>query len=182
MGSGCALLAGSLPLSRGRRQHRGRLRGHVQLAAHGQRPGGADARQRVARARLSSTRFCRHLGHDLLALDIAANTPFKDPTVYSYASPRAGDSTFAAMYDHLVPNTFRIANRMDLVPKLPMPPLYDHVHGLYEVNPVQLLPLPPKVLVRPELACDHILSTYLFLLSRNAGGPVIPLEARCSLP
>jgi predicted lipase len=116
----------------------------------------------------------------LLALDVAANTLFTNPTVYSYASPRAGDSTFAAMYDHLVPNTFRIANRMDIVPKLPMPPLYDHVHGLYEVNPVQLLPLPPKVLIRPELACEHILSSYLFLLSLKSGGPVIPLEARCA--
>jgi len=118
----------------------------------------------------------------LLALDVAANTIFKNPTVYSYASPRTGDSTFAAMYDHLVPNTFRIANRVDIVPKLPMPPLYGHVNGLNEVNPIQLLPLPAKILVRPELACEHILSSYLFLLSLESGGPVIPLEARCSLP
>jgi predicted lipase len=116
----------------------------------------------------------------LLALDVAANTIFTNPTVYSYASPRAGDSTFAAMYDHLVPNTYRIANRVDIVPKLPMPPLYGHVKGLYELNPIQLLPLPPKVLVRPELACEHILSSYLFMLSLKSGGPVIPLEARCS--
>src|SRR5471032_2214329 len=66
------------------------------------------------------------------------------PTVYSYASPRAGDGAFAAMYNHLVPDTFRIANRVDIVPKLPLPPLYDHVLGIYEVNPVLLLPLPPK--------------------------------------
>jgi hypothetical protein len=118
----------------------------------------------------------------LLALDIAANTPFTNPTVFSYASPRAGDSTFAAMYDHLVPNTFRIANRVDIVPKLPMPPLYDHVNGLYEVNPIQLLPLPAKILVRPDLACEHILDTYLFLLSLKSGGPVIPLDARCVPP
>ena len=118
----------------------------------------------------------------LLALDVAANTIFKNPTVYSYASPRTGDSTFAAMYDHLVPDTYRIANRVDIVPKLPMPPLYDHVNGLYEVNPIQLLPLPPKILVKPELACEHILSTYLFLLSLKSGGAVIPLGAGCSPP
>ncbi len=118
----------------------------------------------------------------LLALDVAANTPFTNPTVYTFASPRAGDSTFTAMYDHLVPNTFRIANRMDLVPKLPLPPLYDHVKGLNEVNPVQLTPLPPKILVRPELACEHILSTYLYLLSLTSGGPVIPLSSGCTPP
>ena len=134
----------------------------------------------------TSVTICGHsLGGGLvtlLALDVAANTMFTNPTVYSYASPRAGDSTFTAMYDHLVPNTFRIANRMDLVPKLPLPPLYDHVKGLNELNPVQLLPLPPKVLIRPELACEHILSSYLYLLSLQSGGPVIPLSSGCLPP
>jgi hypothetical protein len=117
----------------------------------------------------------------LLALDVAANTIFTNPTVYSYASPRTGDPAFVAMYDHLVPNTFRIANRVDLVPKLPLPPLYDHVDRLFEVNPVQFLPLPPKILIRPDLACEHILSSYLFLLSLQSGGPVIPLDGNCAL-
>ena len=116
----------------------------------------------------------------LLALDVAANTPFKNPTVYSYASPRTGDSTFAAIYNHMVPNTFRIANRVDIVPKLPLPPLYEHVNQPFEVNPVQLLPLPPKILIRPDLACEHILTSYLYLLSLGAGGPVIPLDAKCT--
>jgi predicted lipase len=52
----------------------------------------------------------------LLALDMAANTAFTDPAVYSYASPRAGDSAFVSTYNHLVSRTCRIANRMDLVP------------------------------------------------------------------
>jgi predicted lipase len=115
----------------------------------------------------------------LLALDVAANTIFKNPTVYSYASPRTGDGTFAAMYNHMVPATIRIANRVDLVPKLPMPPLYDHVLGLSEVNPVQLLPLPPKILVSPTIACEHVLNSYLYLLSLGAGGAVLPLGAAC---
>src|SRR5208283_4495565 len=91
----------------------------------------------------------------LLALDVAANTNFKDPAVYTFASPRTGDQVFVNTYDHWVPDTVRIANRMDLVPKLPLPPLYAHVLGLEELNPLQLLPLPPKVLVKPELACEH---------------------------
>lgn len=116
----------------------------------------------------------------LLALDVSANSIFKNPTVYSYASPRAGDPSFVAMYNHMVPNTFRVANRVDLVPKLPLPPLYDHVLGLYELNPVQLLPLPPKILVNPTIACEHILDTYLYLLSVASGGPVLPLDAACN--
>jgi hypothetical protein len=115
----------------------------------------------------------------LLALDVSVNSIFRNPTVYSYASPRAGDASFVAMYNHMVPNTFRIANRVDLVPKLPLPPLYDHVLGLYELNPVQLLPLPPRILVKPTIACEHILDTYLYLLSVTSGGPVLPLDAEC---
>jgi hypothetical protein len=116
----------------------------------------------------------------LLGLDVAVNTIFKNPTVYTYASPRTGDSAFTAFYDHMVPNTIRVANRMDLVPKLPMPPLYDHVSTPSELNPVQMLPLPPKILVKPTLACEHILDTYLYLLSLAAGGEVIPLDAGCA--
>lgn len=115
----------------------------------------------------------------LLALDVAANTSFTNPTAYTYASPRTGDSNFVSLYNHLVPNTFRIANRVDIVPKLPTPPLYDHVLGLYELNPIQWTPLPPKVLVKPDIACEHILTTYLYLLSLQSGGAVLPLEARC---
>jgi hypothetical protein len=116
----------------------------------------------------------------LLALDVAANasSPFNNPTVYTYASPRTGDPIFAATYNHVVHDTTRIANRMDLVPKLPLPPLYEHVVGLFELNPV-VLSIPPQVLVKAEIVCEHILTTYLFLLSRLAGGPPLQLDPKC---
>ncbi len=99
----------------------------------------------------------------LLALDVAANTPFKNPAVYTYASPRTGGPLFASTYNQVVPNTFRVAGRLDLVPKLPLPPLYEHVNTLYELNSVQL-GISPKILIKPELACLHVLASYLFLL------------------
>jgi len=114
----------------------------------------------------------------LLALDVAANTPFKNPMVYTYASPRTGGPQFAATYNQVVPGTTRIAGRLDLVPKLPLPPVYEHVLGLYELNSVQL-GIPPKVLIKTELVCLHILTSYLYLLSRKAGGTVLPLDADC---
>jgi len=70
------------------------------------------------------------------------------------------------------------AGRLDLVPKLPLPPLYDHVLGLYEVNSIQL-GIPPKILIKPELACLHILTSYLYLLSKQATGAVLPLIPQC---
>jgi Lipase (class 3) len=116
----------------------------------------------------------------LLALDVAANTSFKQPIVYTYASPRTGDTAFANTYNQVITNSFRIANRVDLVPKLPLPPVYDHVNALYEVNPVRLLPLPPKILLNPTLTCEHSLNSYLYLLSLAAGGAVVPLDHACS--
>jgi hypothetical protein len=67
---------------------------------------------------------------------------------------------------------------VDLVPKLPLPPLYGHVEGLFEVNPVKLA-IPPKVLVKFDIPCEHFLSTYLYLLSQMAGGAVLPLNPDC---
>lgn len=134
---------------------------------------------------VTSLTICGHsLGGALatyLALDIAVNaTGFNlDPVVYTYASPRAGDPQFVNLYNHVVPNTVRIANRVDLVPKLPLPPLYEHVTGLFELSSVTLIP--PKVLVKPEIACLHVLTSYLFLLSLQAGGTTLPLKPECNL-
>ena len=114
----------------------------------------------------------------LLALDVAANTRFKNPTVYTYASPRTGGPQFAATYNQVVPATTRVAGRLDLVPKLPLPPIYEHVLGLYELNSVQL-GIPPKILIKTELVCLHILTSYLYLLSRKAGGTVVTLDVAC---
>jgi hypothetical protein len=114
----------------------------------------------------------------LLALDVSANTPFKKPTAYTYASPHTGDITFANKYNTVVPDTFRIANRFDIVPKLPPPPLYEHVLGLFEIS--SIVPgIPPKFLVKLDIPCEHFLSSYLNLLSLLAEGAVLPLDPAC---
>ena len=132
---------------------------------------------------VSSVTICGHsLGGalvTLLALDLAANTNFKNPTVYSYASPRTGDPLFVSTYNQVVKNSFRIANRLDLVPKLPLPPDYDHVLGPQELNPIQLFSIPPKILVKLTFSCEHSLDSYLYLLSVVSGGPLLPLDPTC---
>ena len=117
----------------------------------------------------------------LLALDLTANgrAPFNQPAAYTYASPRTGDSSFVATYNQAVMNSNRIANRLDIVPQLPPPPLYEHVAAPYELNPIRFLPPPPKVLVADSLPCEHSLNTYLYLLSLQSSGAVIPLDAAC---
>jgi hypothetical protein len=116
----------------------------------------------------------------LLALDLAANTTIKNPAVYTYASPRTGDPLFVRTYNQLVKSSFRIANRLDLVPKLPFPPFYDHVLELHDLNPMQLTPPPPKNLLKPTLVCEHSPNSYLHLLSVISGGPLVPLDPPCN--
>jgi len=108
----------------------------------------------------------------LLALDVAANTTFSHPIAYTYASPRTGDPSFADTYNQVVPSTVRIANRFDLVPKLPPPPLYEHVLGIYELNPMLKIKL--------DLLCQHHLTTYLYLLSLQTGGTLLPPNPECT--
>ncbi|MGB9302261.1 MAG: hypothetical protein WCB92_00860 [Mycobacterium sp.] len=102
--------------------------------------------------------------------------PWHSPRFPSSSATRAaGLST----YDQVDKNSFRIANRLDIVPALPPPDDYEHVLNPYELNPIRFLPLPPKVLVKFTPECEHSLATYLYLLSLQSGGTVIPLESTC---
>lgn len=115
----------------------------------------------------------------LATLDIAVNSsaPFHDPTVYTYASPRTGDVTFAAKYNQLVANTFRVAIDLDVVPQLPLFPPYQHVLGDFALKPFTAFP--PEFLLQPNPICEHILSSYLYLLSLSAGGGPLPPADLC---
>lgn len=132
---------------------------------------------------IGSVTICGHsLGGalaTLLALDVAANTTRTTPAVYTYGSPRTGDSLFAATFDQVVKNSWRVANRLDIVPALPPPLDYEHVLNPVELNPVRLVPFPPEVLVAYTVSCEHSLASYLHLLSLQSGGPALPLEAAC---
>lgn len=114
----------------------------------------------------------------LATLDIAVNAPapYHNVTSYTYASPRTGNVQFASKYNQMVANTFRVANELDVVPRLPVLP-YEHVMGEFDLKPYTVLP--PKFLVQPNPYCEHILTSYLFLLSHCAGGQILPLQALC---
>ncbi len=110
----------------------------------------------------------------LLALDVALNTSCRTPGVYTFASPRTGDHLFAGCYAAAVPDSFRIANRQDLVPQLPpiLPLPYEHVNSAYELNP------PPDA-IAPTIPCMHHLTTYLWLMARLAGASGFDLDPDC---
>jgi len=134
------------------------------------------------RSGVTSVTVCGHsLGGalaTLATLDIRVNAPapYHDVTCWTYASPKVGTAQFVAKYDQMVENTARIANELDLVPRLPFLG-YDHVNGGFDLKPFQFLP--PKFFVQPNVYCEHILTSYLFLLSRCAGGPDLALNPLC---
>jgi hypothetical protein len=134
---------------------------------------------------VTSVTICGHsLGGalaTLLALDVAVNGLFF-PNAYTYASPRTGDPQFVRTYNQFVPNTVRIANRLDVVPNLPLPPLYEHVLGEFPLNPVKvtLFPFSVTPLLKLNVICLHILDSYLHLLTQLGTGPVLPLDPNCT--
>ena len=69
----------------------------------------------------------------LAALDIAVNTRFKNPYVYTYGSPRVGDPDFAFRFNKEVKNSVRVVNIHDSFPTFPAkkyPPPFTE-KGLY---------------------------------------------------
>jgi triacylglycerol lipase len=49
------------------------------------------------------------------------------PQLYTFAGPRAGDPLFAGNFNKAIANCNRIVNFLDVVPQVPLPPLYQHV-------------------------------------------------------
>jgi hypothetical protein len=110
----------------------------------------------------------------LLTLDVGLNTSCHAPTAYTYASPRTGDHIFAGSFNASIPSCYRIANRQDLVPKLPpiLPLPYEHVNTQSELNP------PPDA-IASTIPCMHHLTTYLWLIGQLAGTNAYPIDADC---
>lgn len=49
------------------------------------------------------------------------------PELYTLAGPRTGAPDFSGNFDKLIPICYRVVNFMDVVPQVPLPPLYKHV-------------------------------------------------------
>lgn len=81
-------------------------------------------------SKLSQSKTLYITGHSLggalatlCAIDIASNTPFTSPNLFTYGSPRVGDPDFAKAFRKLVPSSYRIANLFDVVAYAP-PQIY----------------------------------------------------------
>ncbi len=117
----------------------------------------------------------------LLALDLAANTPYKDLVVYTFASPRTGDCRFAEVFNRFVPKTYRIANRLDRITEV-LPDFLGHITQYQHVEATSLLE--PGDGVGHHIFCMHHLTTYVHLMAAQAGlsGDEYALREECRPP
>ena len=107
----------------------------------------------------------------LCALDMAANTDMS-VGLYTLASPRVGDLTFHNLFNHVVKNAYRVANRLDVVTHVPLPPLYWHVGDDTELMPPDSMKF--------DIGCEHHLSTYLNMLATLIGQQnQYPIDTNC---
>lgn len=60
--------------------------------------------------------------------------PIQSPTVYTFGSPRVGDPLFAKLYNSRIKDSYRIAEKWDLVTKVPIIPAYYHVNEKIQVK------------------------------------------------
>lgn len=68
----------------------------------------------------------------LATLDIAVNTPFKQPVIYTNGSPRVGDATFARRFNRTIRTSYRLANEYDIITQL-APEITGYVHVRQEI-------------------------------------------------
>lgn len=101
----------------------------------------------------------------LCAADLAANTKFTSPSVYTFGSPRVGNPTFVNFYNRRTGPHYRVFNRNDVVPSLPplvyksprTGELYHYIHVKKEVE-----------IINPtgSLASNHAVSSYFHELAK----------------
>ncbi len=100
----------------------------------------------------------------LCAIDIAANTAYSSPNLYTFGSPRVGDPAFAKAFTMYVRNSYRIANLFDVIthappsiyklPKRDKKYYYSHVQTLSSLS-----------FQNGALGLNHIIGSYFTELS-----------------
>ncbi len=102
----------------------------------------------------------------IAAPDISAHTPFRLPSVYTFASPRVGDRIFAAEYNkEFKGKSFRIVNTCDVVPSMPLPvPFLKLIGGFFThvETPIDF------TTQEEDIEKNHLIVTYLRALEAGA--------------
>ena len=94
----------------------------------------------------------------LAAFDLSKNASLGTvPQLYTFAGPRTGAPDFSHNFNAAIQNCNRIVNFLDVVPQVPLPPLYEHV-GVEKLVHGGFRPL--------DVTYAHHLTTYLIGLQK----------------
>lgn len=128
---------------------------------------------RIARPRRGMIVTGHSLGSALATLFVIENKDrkkFDITTLCTFASPRVGDADFVQRFNELPIASWRIVNRQDVVPKIPLHiPLlfpYEHVNTEYDFSSSGVVDWNP--------VCWHSMKTYLHWLDAS-----FPQDAKC---
>ncbi|MBP2110682.1 lipase family protein [Paenibacillus silagei] len=102
----------------------------------------------------------------LCALDVAANSAFTTPRLYTYGSPRVGDPDFANAFSRYVRSSYRYANLFDVTTYVP-PTVYKlpKQKTKYYYTHVQTLKSLSFQNGSPEL--NHVIRSYFAVLRKT---------------
>jgi triacylglycerol lipase len=123
--------------------------------------------------RLSVSKALLITGHSLggalatlCALDVAVNSKFDHPIIYTYASPRVGDPAFARNFAVRIDQSYRVYNPIDIVPRLPphiykLPKSKKTYHYMHIHNPI------PLQFHNGSVSANHVISSYFAELAKR---------------
>ncbi|RBP48760.1 lipase family protein [Arenicella xantha] len=110
----------------------------------------------------------------LMAFDFSVKGYADEIRILTFASPRTGDHHFSAAFVAQVPNSLRVVNEPDLVPRVP-PRLFKFRHVWHELKIDSRL----HSRVKRSVTCFHSLSTYLYVLTRSQHASQFEPTAEC---
>eukprot|EP00759_Apiculatamorpha_spiralis_P020862 PhF_6_TR26092/c0_g1_i2/m.36854 len=108
-------------------------------------------------------------------------------TVYTFGSPRLGNSRFRDMYNAAVPSTFRVVNQMDIVTRMSLIPDNPHVGCEVSVDPWGNMVCSPTFMERMFRPWNTLLGVSQHLMSEyqkslDAVGEKHRCFIRCRIP
>jgi hypothetical protein len=99
----------------------------------------------------------------LFVMENDSTRKFDIDTLCTFASPRVGNMAFVERFNQLPINSWRIANKNDLVPKLPL-----HLPVLFDYGHVDTLTsFDSSKFAKNNLVCNHSMDTYLHALDSS---------------
>lgn len=113
----------------------------------------------------------------LCAVDVAVNSKFSSPILYTYGAPRVGDPIFSKIFSNTVGQSYRVSNRFDVVTHLP-PSIYKLPKREKTYHYMHVREDVPLHFHKGSLSANHVISSYFTELAKKNLGYAEQLNKR----